>query len=425
MDFSSIKTVKDVISYLLWTLFPFTLFPPALVTASFSRNGIGFQHTKQFNYDKSTLSGRAHASFATLSVLKWKLVFFYRNQLVFVHSQERGEMWSALLEKAYAKLFKSYGALKGGQIGEALADFTGGIPEEEALDGKVQPEDLFKRMLKAVKRNHLMGCSVDATPGKIEEKMDNGLVKGHAYSITGVAQVHVHGQAIPMVRIRNPWGNEREWKGAWSDGSDEWNMVSDEEKREIGLTYDDDGEFWMSFNDFYREFSRVTICHKEGSKDSETNTTFNLTSSDGTWVRRVTAGGCRNFPETFGTNPQFRVTLQDTDEDDDDVCTMIVALMQKRARGFANPALTIGFMIYPITDKAEQFKVEGDRLDKKYFLYTKSAGKSKSFVNAREIVQRFTLPPGEYCIVPSTFQPNEEGEFFIRLLTEAPGNKGK
>ena len=22
---------------------------------------------------------------------------------------------------------------------------------------------------------------------------------------------------IPMVRIRNPWGNECEWKGAWSD----------------------------------------------------------------------------------------------------------------------------------------------------------------------------------------------------------------
>ena len=22
---------------------------------------------------------------------------------------------------------------------------------------------------------------------------------------------------IPMVRIRNPWGNECEWKGSWSD----------------------------------------------------------------------------------------------------------------------------------------------------------------------------------------------------------------
>ena len=22
---------------------------------------------------------------------------------------------------------------------------------------------------------------------------------------------------IPMMRVRNPWGNEAEWKGAWSD----------------------------------------------------------------------------------------------------------------------------------------------------------------------------------------------------------------
>ncbi len=22
---------------------------------------------------------------------------------------------------------------------------------------------------------------------------------------------------IPMIRVRNPWGNEAEWKGAWGD----------------------------------------------------------------------------------------------------------------------------------------------------------------------------------------------------------------
>jgi len=24
---------------------------------------------------------------------------------------------------------------------------------------------------------------------------------------------------VNLVRVRNPWGNEYEWKGAWSDGS--------------------------------------------------------------------------------------------------------------------------------------------------------------------------------------------------------------
>lgn len=31
---------------------------------------------------------------------------------------------------------------------------------------------------------------------------------------------------------------------------------------------------------------------------------------------------------------------------------------------------------------------------------------------------RFQLEPGHYLIVPSTFEPNEEGEFLIRVFSE-------
>jgi len=339
----------------------------------------------------------------------------YNGKLIFVHSADHGEMWSALLEKAYAKLFKSYESLKGGQIGEALVDFTGGIAEDIKLDKA--PPNLFKRVQKAHKRNYLMGCSVDST-GIVEEKMDNGLVKGHAYSVTGVAVVNGNS----LIRVRNPWGNEREWTGPWSDESSEWNDVSASQKEELGVTYDHDGEFWMHFDDFTREFNRLTICHK-ASFDSESNTHFNVSENEASWVKKVTAGGCRNFPDTFGTNPQFRVVLTDTDDDDDDVCTLTVSLMQKNSRGFASSALTIGFMMYPIADDVNKYLEDGNRLVKEYFLYHKSCGRSASFVNSREVVQTFTLPPGEYVVVPSTYKPEEEGDFFIRLLTETSGNQ--
>jgi hypothetical protein len=45
---------------------------------------------------------------------------------------------------------------------------------------------------------------------------EKGLVDGHAYTVTGTAVLTVHGKKVPVVRVRNPWGNH-EWNGPWSD----------------------------------------------------------------------------------------------------------------------------------------------------------------------------------------------------------------
>lgn len=42
---------------------------------------------------------------------------------------------------------------------------------------------------------------------------------------------------------------------------------------------------------------------------------------------------------------------------------------------------------------------------------------SNSFISL-QVSCRFKLPPGHYLIVPSTFDPNEEGEFLIRVFSE-------
>lgn len=61
-------------------------------------------------------------------------------------------------------------------------------------------------------------------------------------------------------------------------------------------------------------------------------------------------------------------------------------------------------------------------LDVNFFKYNASVGRSPSFINLREVTCRFKLPPGVYCIVPSTFDPNEEGEFLLRIFSENKNN---
>ncbi|XP_037500849.1 LOW QUALITY PROTEIN: calpain-A-like [Rhipicephalus sanguineus] len=344
--------------------------------------------------------------------------------LIFMKSRSGNEFWSALLEKAYAKLHGSYEALSGGSACEAMEDFTGGLTE--SIDLKNPPKQLFVLMLKAYERSSLMSCSIPV--GSIpEEKLASGLVAGHAYSITAVRLVYIERLKgrMPLIRLRNPWGDDTEWRGAWSDQSREWSLVSPEEREAIGLTFDADGEFWMSERDFMREFHFLEICNlgpDSLDQDVLTDTSkkkWEVSVFEGSWVRGATAGGCRNYLDTFWVNPQYFITLEDPDDDDaEQNCTLIVALMQKNRRAArtlgAGLFLTIGFALYKIDDPDNC----PTPLDMAFFKYNPSAARSHTFINSREVTTRFNLPPGTYCVVPSTFEPNQTGEFLLRIFTE-------
>ena len=45
-------------------------------------------------------------------------------------------------------------------------------------------------------------------------------------------------------------------------------------------------------------------------------------------------------------------------------------------------------------------------------------GKTDQYVNLREVSKRFSLPPGRYVVIPTTFHTGEKGEFLVRLFTE-------
>ncbi|XP_030855129.1 calpain-9-like isoform X2 [Strongylocentrotus purpuratus] len=352
----------------------------------------------------------------------------YNNELVFVHSKEKNEFWSALLEKAYAKLHGSYECLKGGNVIEAMEDFTGGVSESIDLNQN-PPKGLFKILKSSYDRDSQLGCSINAKPGVTEAKLPSGLIAGHAYTITDVKKVNVKGRDVRLIRIRNPWGAV-EWNGRWSDNAREWDDINQRERKNLGLVSGDDGEFWMEFSDFKRNFERVDMCHLSAeAMTGKGKRKWQAIVNDGKWQKGATAGGCRNFPDSFWINPQFSLILEEEDDKDDvgdeededpgqdkPGSTFLVALMQKNRRaqrkmGVDN--LTCGFAIYQ-TDGNFDASVG---LPKDHFLYNASTARSPSFTNTREVSGRFKLPPGHYVIVPSTFEPGQEGDFLLRIFS--------
>ncbi|XP_059954297.1 calpain-3 isoform X4 [Mesoplodon densirostris] len=344
----------------------------------------------------------------------------YNNELVFTKSNHHNEFWSALLEKAYAKLHGSYEALKGGNTTEAMEDFTGGVTE--FFEIKDAPRDMYKIMKKAIERGSLMGCSIDTiVPVQYETRMACGLVKGHAYSVTGLEEALYKGEKVKLVRLRNPWG-QVEWNGSWSDSWKNWSFVDKNEKARLQHQVTEDGEFWMSYDDFIYHFTKLEICNLTADAlESDRLQTWTVSVNEGRWVRGCSAGGCRNFPDTFWTNPQYRLKLLEEDDDPDEsevICSFLVALMQKnrrKDRKLGANLFTIGFAIYEVPKEMHGNK---QHLQKDFFLYNASKARSKTYINMREVSERFRLPPSEYVIVPSTYEPHQEGEFILRVFSE-------
>uniref|UniRef100_A0A669PK29 Calpain-3 n=1 Tax=Phasianus colchicus TaxID=9054 RepID=A0A669PK29_PHACC len=389
----------------------------------------------------------------------------YNNQLVFTKSSQRNEFWSALLEKAYAKLHGSYEALKGGNTTEAMEDFTGGVTEFYEI--KDAPKDIYKIMKHAIARGSLMASSIDDNlgfsygaaprsdigemiarmvknlenaqmthstvdhqgtderpawtimPMQYETRMSCGLVKGHAYSVTAVEETMFKGEKIRLIRLRNPWG-QVEWNGPWSDKSEEWNFIKEEEKIRLQHKIVEDGEFWISFEDFMRHFTKLEICNlTPDTLEADKLQTWTVSVNEGRWVRGCSAGGCRNYPDTFWTNPQYRLKLLEEDDDPEDeevICSFLVALMQKnrrKERKLGANLYTIGFAIYEVPMHGTKHHLQKD-----FFLYNASKARSKTYINMREISERFRLPPSEYVIIPSTYEPHQEGEFILRVFSE-------
>ncbi|KAL6714520.1 hypothetical protein ACLMJK_007945 [Lecanora helva] len=208
------------------------------------------------------------ATFAALNRVDTAEKYRLANQtgskaLYFAQCSNENETWLPLLEKAFAKAHGDFGAIEGGFTGEAIEDLTGGVTTEIFTADILDKNKFWSQEIMKVNQEFLFGCFT----GTFDEWQDSdvasrigareNIVHHHAYSIMEAREVKGH----RLLRVRNPWGME-EWKGPWSDGSEQW---TPEWMEILNHKFGDDGVFWISYEDLLRNYSTLERTRLFGS----------------------------------------------------------------------------------------------------------------------------------------------------------------
>ncbi|KAJ8779927.1 hypothetical protein J1605_012096 [Eschrichtius robustus] len=300
-------------------------------------------------------------------------------QLVFVSSTYKNLFWGALLEKAYAKLSGSYEDLQCEQVSEALVDFTGGLTM--TINLAEAPGKLWDILTRATYSRTQIGLQ---THSRKERALKNGLVPGHAYTLTGIRK---------------------------SRGSSVWELLSPKEKILL-LRKDDDGEFWMALQDFKAHFMLLVICKlSPGLLSQEVGQKWSYTMLEGRWEKGTTAGGPKKSPlDTFWKNPQFLLLVWRPQEGRkfQMPCSMLVSLLQKPRHRHRNkkPHLAIGFYLFRMSKSYDDQR----RLPPKSFWKNAPLNWPETFLREKEVSRELWLEPGTYVIVPCTSESRQESD---------------
>ncbi|PNI40039.1 CAPN6 isoform 2 [Pan troglodytes] len=345
--------------------------------------------------------------------------------LVFSFSTSMNEFWNALLEKAYAKLLGCYEALDGLTITDIIVDFTGTLAETvdmqkgrytELVEEKYK---LFGELYKTFTKGGLICCSIES-PNQEEQEVETdwGLLKGHTYTMTDIRKIRLgerlvevfSAEKLYMVRLRNPLGRQ-EWSGPWSEISEEWQQLTAADRKNLGLVMSDDGEFWMSLEDFCRNFHKLNVCRNVnnpifGRKELE-SVLGCWTVDDDPLMNR--SGGCYNNRDTFLQNPQYIFTVPE------DGHKVIMSLQQKDLRTYRRMGRPDNYII-----GFELFKVEMNRKFRLHHLYIQERAGTSTYIDTRTVFLSKYLKKGNYVLVPTMFQHGRTSEFLLRIFSEVP-----
>ncbi|CDI98218.1 calpain 5 [Echinococcus multilocularis] len=379
------------------------------------------------------------------------------------HSSNPNEFWPSILAKAYAKLLGGYDRLDNLRLEDALQDLTGCVLDvltfhDLSSSNELRRIEMFEALEQALSDGAIIllctksNFSTDSEAGAPKDKeittvdqnedcfdmmcaprrlgtidQVSGLCSNYAYMLTKTCLVprdpSAMGAVLSALRITQDAPKDRllrlrsvltvhskatsfgEWKGAYSESSQEWEDLSVRDRSRIGLVVSTEAEFWIPLSAMVKYFTGAIIARlpKTGPFGSWT-----LAGYNGIW-RAENSGGGLKFRSSFLQNPQYMFEMtKDTPEE------VLVSLNRKYTWDLKGQTIieetsppAIGFAL---------LEVESNRDVRAHLLSMCTVVGVHAAKRHRAVFGRYSLARGRYILVPFLQEPQQEADYYLRIF---------
>lgn len=166
-----------------------------------------------------------------------------------------------LIEKAFAKICGGYQNVAGVEVEDVLRALTGGIIKVLDLPVMLKASELsvvehiWTKMAKALVKGYVLTAQPRQ---KLRNTDGKGLTLDHNYSIVKLAKLREdidRDEETHLILVRTPYVADQ-WEGDWSHKSEKWTS----QLKGLLKHNKQAGDFWMTYGDFLKLFSKVSIC---------------------------------------------------------------------------------------------------------------------------------------------------------------------
>jgi hypothetical protein len=189
--------------------------------------------------------------------------------LFYAKPSPSNELWGPLFEKFYAKVSGNYEMIEGGWPTEVMRFLTGApsytyyikdFPTSTVLN------DVWNLVREGDALNLIMTAGTPSAVGGDSTTNAVGLAMNHAYTIIGAVELMNEDGTVRdrLFKMRNPWGSDGAYKGAYCDADPIWNTVfttGSNYATQVNFTNANDGVFYIKASDFVTYYSGFVISH--------------------------------------------------------------------------------------------------------------------------------------------------------------------